>query len=135
MKKQITKKLFIHCIVSLLAISPIHRTLAADSEQSSKKSDKPRTIPYTGKLLSADPKAMTFQLKGKEKPRIFHISPETRIIKDGQKSSMDEMREGEIISGSAIKRENGEHDAVFVRIGPKSPSEKSKNDGKKDSLE
>jgi len=110
---------------------------AEDSATSppARKEEKPRTIPYNGKLVSADPKGMTFRLRGKEKSRVYHVGSETRIIKQGQKATLEEMSEGEMISGSAIQRGDGEMDAVFVRIGPKVASEKVRGSTRKASAE
>ena len=123
--------------VALAAAQSNPRLLAEDSATAPppRKDEKPRTIPYNGRLVSADPKAKTFRLRGKEKSRVYHVVPDARIIKQGQKATLEEMSEGEMISGSAVQRSDGDLDAVLVRIGPKVASEKGRSVPKKTAAE
>lgn len=134
--QNIKKTALVCTLVAAFAATCLNSPLRAQGSPASPppahKEEKTRSIPYNGKLTVADAKAMTFRLHGKEKSRLYHVGAETRIIKDGQKATLEDMAEGVMISGSAVVRTDGDLDALLVRIGPKSASEK-KTAGKKKS--
>lgn len=115
------KSLFASCIIVVALATNLQTSQAADSGGGGiqRRAEKARTIPFNGKLVSVSAQEMIFKLRGKEKTRVFHVSAETRIMKEGQKATLADMGDGDMIGGSAVQRVDGEFDAVSVRIGTK----------------
>ncbi len=115
------KNLLKLCIVVVALATTLPTPRAADSAGGSepRRAEKVRTIPFNGKLVSVNAQEMIFKLRGKEKSRIFHVSAETRIMKEGQRATLADMGDGDMVGGSAIQRVDGDFDAVSIRIGTK----------------
>ena len=111
------KSLFTLCTIVVALATSLPTSRAADSSIKTPRAEKVRTIPFNGKLISVNAQEMLFKLRGKEKARIFHVNSETRIMKDGQRATLADMRDGDMVGGSAVQRADGEFDAVSVRIG------------------
>jgi hypothetical protein len=78
---------------------------------------KRNSYPFSGEIDSYDGKSLT--LKGKKKPRILLLTPETRVLKDGVNAKL---KDGEYVSGSARKNTEGKEEAITVNLkGAKPP--------------
>ncbi len=115
------KSIIASCIVIVVLGTILPKSQAAEGASSGvpRSSEKARTIPFNGKLVAVNAQEMVFKLRGKEKPRVFHVGPETRIMKEGERATLADMGDGDMVGGSAVRRGDGEFDAVTVRIGTK----------------
>ena len=131
------KSLLASCIIVVALATNLQTPQAADSGGGGiqHRAEKVRTIPFNGKLVSVSAQEMVFKLRGKEKSRVFHVSAETRIMKEGQKATLADMGDGDMIGGSAVQRVDGEFDAVSVRIGTKGGGASKEGKSKKPAAE
>ena len=86
-----------------------------DSEIKSAPSTGKR-YPYHGTLDLADPEGRSITLAGKKKPRVILITSSTNITRDGRRVSLKEVIKGEKVSGSVIKNEEGQEQALTLRL-------------------
>jgi hypothetical protein len=91
---------------------PVKETAPAKKEKSSKK---PRTVPFHGKLKALDKSAKTLTVGS----RVFHVTSETRIYKEGTPGSMQDGVLGEPVSGSYEKGPDGKLIAASIYFGGK----------------
>ena len=89
------------------------------------KKEKPRGLPFNGKLGAVDKVAKTITIKGKEKDRVFHITSKTRIMKAGKPATLEDGVVGEEVAGFAHEVE-GKMEAASVRFGPRPEGEGAK---------
>jgi hypothetical protein len=61
----------------------------------------PNGMPVYGKVGAIDKQASTITLQGKEKVRIFYITPQTRVHRDGKPAKLEEVVIGQWIGGYA----------------------------------
>ena len=79
-----------------------------------------RPIPFNGKIFAVDKVARTFSTQNKEKKtRIFEITAETKIVRNNKPATFDDLKDGEEIRGSAMKKGDGRFDVLSVNIGPR----------------
>ena len=90
------------------------------------KKEKPRGMPFNGKLSAVDKVAKTITIKGKEKERVFHITSQTRIIKAGKPATLEDGVVGEEVGGFAREAAEGKLEAASVRFGPRPEGEGAK---------
>lgn len=77
-------------------------------------------IPYRGDISAIDAGAKTFTIKGKKsKERIFAITPTTKLLKDGNPAAWEDLKVGEAVRGSAVKKSEGQYEAMSVKMGAK----------------
>jgi Domain of unknown function (DUF5666) len=83
---------------------------------------KVKKIPFHGKLVSSDEAAQTITIGGKT-PRVFHLTPATKITDgSGQTSSLSAAVAGEDVGGSYTKDATGTMTLFSVRFGAKTGS-------------
>lgn len=87
---------------------------AAEKSGDAKSEKKPRAIPFRGKVTAADKAAGTFTV-GK---RVFHVSDQTKLTKQGKTAGLSEAVVGETVTGTYLKAEDGKLNAVSVRLSP-----------------
>ena len=82
---------------------------AADTKLSTNTSAPklPPGMPVYGKVGAIDKQAGTVTLQGKEKVRIFHITPQTKVHRDGKPAKLEEVVIGQWIGGYARPDANG----------------------------
>ncbi len=93
------------------------------SAQGSKSENKPKQMPFRGKVSAVDKTAKTITLEGKEKGRTFQITSATKITKDGKPSVLDEVTVGESVGGLA-KEDAGKWQILTLNVGAKGGKEK-----------
>lgn len=106
-------------------VSPGTNSLAPAPPIASTK--KLRSIPFAGVIQKVDTFEHTITLNGKGGGRIFHIVPETRIMRNNQPASLNGALKGEEVGGAYKVSPEGKNIAVSLRIGPKpevAPSKK-----------
>ena len=67
----------------------------------------PPGMPVYGKVGAIDKQSGTVTLQGKEKVRIFHITPQTKVHRDGKPAKLEEVVIGQWIGGYARPDANG----------------------------
>jgi len=103
---------------------------AAERGGDAKSEKKPRAIPFRGKVTAADKAAGTLTVG----ERVFHISAQTKLTKQGKTAGLGEATVGENVSGSYLKGEDGKLNAVSVRLSPVPRGDKSGSGQKKKQL-
>jgi hypothetical protein len=67
----------------------------------------PQGMPVYGKVGAVDKQAGTITLQGKEKVRVFYITPQTKVHRDGRPAKLEEVVIGQWIGGYARPDVNG----------------------------
>jgi hypothetical protein len=125
------KKLF-HTLVIATAAAILLGTpstsTAADKEKAKDKAGekakkKDGTLPFNGKAVAVDKAAKTVKLSG-EKGRVVQITATTRIVKGGMPATLDDLKEGEEVSGGYKTSADGKMEATVLNIGPRPPAKK-----------
>jgi hypothetical protein len=78
------------------------------------------TYPFRGKVASYDAAAQALRLEGKTTQRVVLLTPQTRLMKQGQPALLDDLKPGEQVGGTLRKSSEGREEALLIRIGPKS---------------
>lgn len=82
------------------------------------KKDKPKGMPFNGKINAIDQAAKTINI-GQEKKRTISITAQTKIMKDGKPATLADATVGEMAGGFARENAEGKLEAVSLRIGAK----------------
>ena len=86
----------------------------------------------TGTAVAVDKAAKTVKLSG-EKARVIQIITTTKINKGGNPATLDDLKEGDEVSGGYKTTADGKLEATTLNIGPKPPAKgKDKKGEKKD---
>jgi len=81
------------------------------------KAAKVSGYPFRGKLKSVNKEALTLTLAGKEKDRVFHVTADTKFVRDGKAVALGDGVEGEEVAGYARNDADGKAQALSVRFG------------------
>jgi hypothetical protein len=92
---------------------------AVDKTDKTKRADR---IPFHGKIAAVDRTALTLTLEGKEKKRVIHLTPDTRMLKAGKPATLADAVVGEEVGGQTAKTLDGREEAISLRFGPKPES-------------
>ena len=122
-------------VLSLLAVAIVvapARMLAQDQKgpgttEKKHASKNNKGIPFHGKVKALDKTLKTISVG----ERVFQITSETKIKKDGKPATMDDAVVGDDIGGTYTRSADGKLTAKTLRLGPKSEG-KSKGAGKKE---
>lgn len=88
-------------LLTLISIPSISYSVEENVEK--KKVIKKATgLPFRGKISAVDPKMKTVSLAGK-KTRTFQITSSTKIKRDGQPITLDQVLVGESVGGYALR--------------------------------
>jgi Cu/Ag efflux protein CusF len=119
------------CVTSA-ADKPGKRTEKKTHGEADKKGSASKPVPFRGDVKSVDKKQMTLTIAGKEHDRQFQITSETRIFKAGKPAIIDDLKDGEEVTGSYWDAE-GKLNLINVFIGGKNAdAEKKEGKGKKE---
>lgn len=80
-----------------------------------------RNPPFVGVVQKVDITKGTLTLNGKDGGRVFYVTSESRITKNGQPAKLTDAKVGEEAAGT-FKDEDGKRYAVTLRLGPKPES-------------
>ena len=94
-------------------------TTAKTSDPGPAKPAAARAIPFYGKIGTVDKASKTFTIEGKKSARTFTTTASTKMEKVGGAATWDDLKTGESVRGSALKKAEGHYEAVTVRIGQK----------------
>jgi hypothetical protein len=100
---------------------------AADKTTTAEKTaaTNTRALPFHGTISTVEQTTKTFTIAGKEKSRIFKITPTTVITKDGAPATITDLVANEEVRGSYVKAADGSLEAKTVKVGPKTDAEKA----------
>ncbi|MEN9572261.1 MAG: hypothetical protein RL514_116 [Verrucomicrobiota bacterium] len=87
------------------------------------KAKKDATLPFNGKAVAVDKAANTVKLSG-EKGRVIQVTATTKINKGGKPATLDDLKEGEEVSGGFKTTADGKLEATVLNIGPRPPAKK-----------
>jgi hypothetical protein len=87
--------------LALIAISSFCARAAETPSTNTGTPKLPNGMPVYGKVGAIDKQASTITLQGKEKVRIFYITPQTRVHRDGKPAKLEEVVIGQWIGGYA----------------------------------
>src|SRR5258708_7309838 len=71
--------------------SPTPTASASPAAATAAATKMPRSIPFHGKVASADASAKTFSIAGKETTRVIKITDQTKITKQGADATMKDI--------------------------------------------
>lgn len=108
------KKLLIALIVATIAATATLPTIAADKPAAERKDAKPRALPFQGKLDAVDQQAKTIKIG----ERVFHVTADTKISKDGNRATLADAKVGDQV-GLSYREVEKKLNLVSLRIGPK----------------
>jgi hypothetical protein len=97
---------------------------ATPAEKGEKKSA--RHVPFHGKVDTMDKAAGTLKIG----ERTFHVTPGTKITKDGKPATFEQAVVGEEVGGAFQQADGGRLELTSLRIGPK-PAKEGKQEEKK----
>jgi len=104
----------------------------ADIKKTGAAKKKAAGGPFTGHAVTVDKAAKTVKLSGKT-GRVIQITATTKITKDGKPATLDDLKEGDEVSGGFKTTADGKLEATSLTIGPKVGGKgKDKKDEKKD---
>lgn len=131
--KSLLKPLF----AATLAVAVLLGTPAASSAQdkkdekkaAEKAGEKAKGGGFTGKAVAVDKVAKTVKLSG-EKGRLLQITSTTKITKDGKPATLDDLKDGDDVSGGFKPGAEGKLEATVLTIGK--PPAKKKDEKKEE---
>ena len=133
MKAHMLKFALFSVLAATLALAPT-RGFAQESKKdaATEKSEAPKEgkkkrdrLPAGGKIAAVDKAAKTIKVG----ERVFHITAETRIRKDGKTATLEEAKVGEEV-GISYRQVDGKLMALSLRLGP-APAGAAKGEKKK----
>ncbi|MFM8470030.1 MAG: hypothetical protein ACKODH_08675 [Limisphaerales bacterium] len=139
--KSLFRTLVITSLAAAVMLGAPATSLAAEKEKGKEKADekgkgdekkKAGVVPFNGKAAAVDKAAKTIKLSG-EKARVVQITDTTKVQKDGKPASLDELKEGEDVSGAYKWSADGKMEATVLNIGkPPAKKKEEKKDEKKE---
>lgn len=128
------KKSFIKLLAAGLfaafAVTSTLQAAPAEKKEGAKEENKASGYGFHGKLSAVDQNAKTISIEGKEKTRTFHVTGQTKIMKDGKPATLADAKVGDEVGGYTDKAADGKLELRSLRIGPK-PEGSEKSEGKK----
>ena len=131
MKKSLIKSILAAAIAAVLCFGATPGATAADNDKGKEKTEekgKKGGSGFTGKAVAVDKTAKTVKLSGKT-ARVIQITDTTKIQKDGKPATLDDLKEGDEVSGGFKTTADGKLEATVLNIGPK-PAAKGKDEKK-----
>lgn len=86
---------------------------------------KPRPIPFNGPIVAVDKTAKTVTV-GKNKLRVFYVTPETRINRDRVPATLEQLGQGERVGGSYRENASGKLELVTINVNTNPPGKEKK---------
>lgn len=94
---------------------------SSKSSQTTTAKKKRDTFPYYGNIGKIDPKGGSFTIAGKTSTRTFHVTKDTKILRDDKPASLNEFKPGERVAGSckhAKDKGKGHYTVTSMRPRP-----------------
>jgi Cu/Ag efflux protein CusF len=134
MKRTLIAAILAFCVAGTpVALSAADKP--AEKPAEGKSATKPKNRPIRGTVKSFDPAAKSVALQGEKGDTIF-ITSKTKILKDGNPGTTEDIKAGELIRGFATENAEGKWEALSISLGKPSaravpPAEKGKEGEKK----
>ena len=129
------KSLLATSLAAAMLLGAVPGAIAQDKEKEKEKTEEKKKAaggPFTGHAVTVDKAAKTVKLSGKT-GRVIQITATTKITKDGKPATLDDLKEGDEVSGGFKTSADGKLEATSLTIGPKVGGKgKDKKDEKKD---
>jgi len=119
--KNCIKRLLALCVLAAFVATSTMTTQAQEKKPApadEAKKDKPKGMPFNGKINAVNKTANTINI-GQEKKRTICITAQTKIMKDGKAATLADATVGEMAGGFARENADGKLEAVSLRIGAK----------------
>lgn len=109
-------------VLALLA-GAIFTGTGAESKPNGASAPKylPQGLPVYGKVGTIDKEAKTITLEGKEKVRIFYVTPATRVHRSKRPAKFEDVAVGQWIGGFARPDADGRATLATLNLGVKQP--------------
>lgn len=85
--------------------------------QSPGSENRPKQMPFRGKVSAVDKTVKTVTLEGKDKGRTYQITSATKITKDGKPAVLNDVVVGESVAGLAKQNAAGKWEVATLRVG------------------
>lgn len=126
MKRQIIKSaLFSLLVAALIAVPAISRAQDATNAPGSQTAAPAKKLPFHGKAAAVDTAAMTVTVG----TMVINVTSETKISKDGKPATLEDIKVGDVVSGSYKKDDQGKLNASMIRDGIKKKKKPATTDG------
>jgi hypothetical protein len=118
-------KLFATALSALMLSCALNQALAQSGPE---KADDPKPptrakqMPFRGKIVKVDLEKKTIALAGKERDRVFQITEQSRIRKNGEPLKLEDVKTGDTVGGLARANGTDGWDVVTLNVGEKSDS-------------
>ena len=112
-----------------IAVAGMTFTVKAEDKPAAEKQEKAKkdSGPFRGKIASIDKSEKTITV-GK---RTFQITSTSKITKDGNAATIDDVKEGEMVGGAFKKSADGKLEVTTLNVGQK-PEAAAKKSAKKE---
>jgi Cu/Ag efflux protein CusF len=120
------KRLIVPVIMSLVLSGLALTVTAADNApaEAPAKAKKAGSIPLRGTVSAVDAAAKTITLKGAQKDRVFAVTTETTIMKNGAAATVNDVAAGDYVTGAYMEN-NGKMELRSLKVG-QPPKKKEK---------
>ena len=111
-------------IAAFAAIGTLPIRAADDKPATEPKAPPTRSLPFRGKIDSVDKQAKTVKVG----ERVFQITSDTRIMKDGKPATLDDAKAGEEVGGAYREGSDKKLNLVSLRLGARPEAAPKKNE-------
>ena len=123
MKKNLFRIALLSLVTAAFVAAPIFshaedKTNAAPEQTT--PAPKKNGLPFKGKVVAVDATASTLTVGA----LTIKVSDSTKILKDGKKAALTDLKEGETVSGYYKKDDDGKLNATTIRVGQKGAKKK-----------
>jgi hypothetical protein len=109
------RTLFLACAIAAFALAgPLPKSIAAEAKPAASTTAKKKPLPFHGNVGQVDRTANSVKV-GK---RVFFVTPETKVMKNGKQASLADAVPGDEVGG-AYRDVGGRLVLVTLRLGPK----------------
>lgn len=115
---RMTKRWLVPVLAGLLGGTLLAQEAAVPPAEAPQVRTVAMAIPYRGSIAAVDAAAKTFTLKGKS-IRVFAITSSTKLLKESNPGAWEDVKVGEYVRGNAVKKAEGQYEAMSVKLGPK----------------
>lgn len=117
-------KMTLATVLAAVMLGTAARVSADDATNAPAAPARPKMTRFAGTLASVDATAKTITVDNKtEKGRVFAITSDTKIMKDGKPATLSDGVVGQPVGGSFATGADGKMVAKMVRFGaPKRPA-------------
>ena len=121
------KHVLIATLLAVAAIGVVLPVVAADKPApADAKKDKPKRMPFGGKIKAIDKTAKTITID-RENKNTFALTSETKVTRHGKPATFDDAAVGDEVGGLALDT-NGKLELLSLRLGAKPGAEEKPKD-------